>query len=110
MSDYSRFVAWQAGCRNAPGKSHRMPSDEFHQGNCGGYSQAMYCPNGLPIDRGIPSESPAWRERVEKAKRDIATQSDAIEWQQIAESVAVVFTAEDVSGLVELTKGVWNDD
>ena len=36
------------------------------------YTEPWPCPNGLPIDTRKPGESPQWRVRIERARRDIA--------------------------------------
>lgn len=87
MSGLNRHIAWLAGCRNAPGQSHRATGDEFHQGNCGGYTETFSCPNGLPIDKGVPSDSKAWRERVERARRDIADHNSEYRVREIVSGV-----------------------
>jgi len=108
VSDYSRHVAWQAGIRNAPGQSHRTKGDEFHQGNCGGYSESMRCPNGLPIDRRTPGETQWWRDKMERLQRELRGYREAEAWVQLGESGAV-FASDDVAGLIELTKGAYNE-
>jgi len=35
------------------------------------YVEMYPCPNGLPIDYSKPADSPAWVDRVARAKRDI---------------------------------------
>ena len=108
MSDYSRHLAWQAGCRNSPGQSHRCKGDELHQGDCGGYSQTMRCPNGLPIDRRTPGETQWWRDTMERLRRELQGYREAEAWVQLGESGAV-FVSDDVAGLIEMTKGAYNE-
>jgi hypothetical protein len=97
MSDYSRHVAWQAGIRNTPGQSHRTKGDEFHQGNCGGYSETMRCPNGLPIDRRTPGETQWWRDRIERARQWIEMCRQSTERDLLAEQL----TEDDVHQALE---------
>jgi hypothetical protein len=109
VSDYSRHQAWQAGIRNAAGQTHRARGDEFHQGNCGGYSESMRCPNGLPIDRRTPGETQWWRDKMERLQRELQGYREADEWRRLGEVSDVVFTSGDIAGLVELTKGAYNE-
>jgi hypothetical protein len=97
MSDYSRHLKWAAGCRNAPGQSHRCKGDEFHQGNCGGYSESMRCPNGLPIDRRTPGETQWWRNKMERLQRELRGYREADE----RDLLAVLLTDDEVHQALE---------
>jgi hypothetical protein len=97
VSDYSRHVAWQAGIRNAPGQTHRTKGDEFHQGNCGGYSESMRCPNGLPIDRRTPGETQWWRDKIERLQRELQVYREADE----RDLLAVLLTDDEVLQALE---------
>jgi hypothetical protein len=51
------------------------------------YVEMYPCPNGLPIDHREPSEVPAWRQRIEKAKRDIEKHKSEQRVQLLAEQL-----------------------
>lgn len=97
MPSPSMWLRWIAGCRNAPGQSHRATGDEFHQGNSGGYTEPFPCPNGLPIDRRAPDQVPAWRKRIEKAKLWSAMCQASAERDELAENL----TDDDVHNALE---------
>ena len=68
LTDHNR---WLSGCRHVSNKgTHLTPGDIVHCG-LGDYVESMRCPNGLPVDTRNPDQVPAWRRRVEKARRDI---------------------------------------
>ena len=68
LTDHNR---WLSGCRHVSNNgTHLTPGDIVHCG-LGDYVESMRCPNGLPVDRRTPDQVPAWRRRVEKARRDI---------------------------------------
>lgn len=101
MPSPSMWLRWIAGCRNAPGQSHRATGDEFHQGNYGGYTEPFPCPNGLPIDRRTPDQVPAWRERVERAKEFSRQHSSQHRVQLLAEHV----TPQILSAFLKAVRG-----
>jgi len=68
MSSGADFLRWLANCHTRPG-SGICAGDTTHHG-LGEYVEMFPCPNGLPIDYGLPRDSPVWRAKVEKAKRD----------------------------------------
>ena len=55
-----------------------------------------------------PITVPAWRQRIDKAKREIEKHRERIEWQKLEDDSAVVFAADDVAGLIDLVKGAFN--
>jgi len=69
VSDYSKFVAWSARCQDCGGYG-MTPGDTMHLG-LRDYNAPYPCPNGLPIDTRLPGDCEPWRQKVEKAKRDI---------------------------------------
>jgi len=69
MSDYSRFISWDARCTDRGGYGV-TPGDTMHLG-LRDYNEMYPCPNGLPVQTGGPQASEAWQKRVAKAKRDI---------------------------------------
>ena len=66
-------------------------------------------PNGLGPDQRDWRTIPAYRERMERARRDIEKHREHIAWIVLAEQAAVMFSADDVRGLVELTEEVFDD-
>jgi hypothetical protein len=52
-----------------------------------------------------PQSSPAWRLRIDKARREIAEHKDHIEWRDQVDVAHRVWPSEDVSGLIEFIKG-----
>jgi hypothetical protein len=68
----------------------------------------MYCPNGLPIDRRTPGETQWWREKMERLRRELQVYREAEAWVRMGESGAV-FASDDVSRLIEMTKGAYNE-
>jgi hypothetical protein len=107
MSEYSRFLSWDARCRDR-GSYGMTAGDSMHLG-LRDYNQPYPCPNGLPLDARQPGDCEHWRRRVEKAKRDIEVHRDQIAWQELGEQSAVVFAADDVAGIIELVKGAFDD-
>ena len=79
----------------------------MHRG-LGEYDSMRPCPNGLPIDRGTPGECRGWRERVEKARRDIEKHTDGIALNELGNGA--VFASDDIGRLVLLAGRVLNDD
>lgn len=72
MSILSDFNRWLAECCHVSSRGSVLtPGDLVH---CGlhEYRCRRPMPNGLPVDRRTPNEVPAWRARIEKARRDIA--------------------------------------
>lgn len=55
-----------------------------------------------------PITVPAWRARIDKAKREIEKHRERIEWQKLEDESAVVFAADDVARLVELVRGAFD--
>ena len=66
-ADWNR---WLAGCR--PRRGFGLTAGDTMHCGLADYTEPFPCPNGLPIDTRKPGESPRWRARVERAKRDIA--------------------------------------
>jgi hypothetical protein len=87
LSDYSRFLAWDRRCidRGSYGMTH---GDGHHLG-FRDYNQPYPCPNGLPIDTRQPGDCEHWRQRVEKAKRDIERWNSDQRVQLLAETVSL---------------------
>jgi hypothetical protein len=99
MSDYSRFIAWDARCADRGGYG-MTPGDTMRLG-LRDYNEMYPCPNGLPVQTGGPQKSEAWRKRVEKAKRDIE------QWnaEQRVERLTEAITDEQLDLFLELMKG-----
>ena len=55
-----------------------------------------------------PITVPAWRARIDKAKREIEKHRERIEWQKLEDDSAGVFAADDVARLVELVRGAFD--
>ena len=107
MSDYAKFLRWDRSCSDRPGYG-MTPGDTMH-GGLRDYNETHPCPNGLPVQTGGPQTSPAWRQRVERARRFVEQHECQIAWLQLGEASTVAFTADDVSGLVDLVKGVFDE-
>lgn len=65
------------------------------------YLQPWPCPNGLPIKTGVPSECEAHQRRVAKAKREIETHSEHIDWRERVAAAHVEWPSESVTMLKE---------
>ena len=65
--------------------------------------------NGLGPDTRDWTTLPAYRERIDRARRDIENHREHIEWIELAKKAAVVFTADDVRGIVDSVAGVFDD-
>jgi hypothetical protein len=85
MSDYSRFIAWDARCTDRGGYG-MTPGDTMHLG-LRDYNEMYPCPNGLPVQTGGPQGSKAWQKRVAKAKRDIEQWNSEQRVVLLAESI-----------------------
>ena len=81
--------------------------DSFHQGTYD-YSTSRPYPNGLPTDPRTPGETQWWRDKMERLQRELQGYREADEWVRMGES-GVAFTSDDVAGLVELTKGIFDE-
>ena len=57
------------------------------------------------VNQDAPRASPAWRQRVDKARREIEELKDHIEWRDQVDAAHRVWASEDVSGLIEFIKG-----
>ena len=77
MSTVAEFIRWEAGTWNYPNQS--LTGSEYMFGGIADYGQEYPCPNGLGISERKLSESPAWRRRIEKARRDAAEHREHIE-------------------------------
>ena len=60
------------------------------------YDEPFPCPNGLGIDDRKPGEVPAWRARIEKAKRDIEAFENDMRVLFLAKSISVEQVKKDV--------------
>jgi hypothetical protein len=99
MSDYSRFVSWDARCADRGGYG-MTPGDTMHLG-LRDYNEMYPCPNGLPVQTGGPQASGAWQKRLAKAKQFIE------QWntEQRVERLAEAITDEQLDLFLELMKG-----
>lgn len=105
---YSDLLRWDRSCMD--GKSYGItPGDTMMMG-MRTYREMFPCPNGLRQDDSTPATNPAWRARIEKAKRERDLHRERIAWQQLEDDSAVVFAADDVAGLIDLVKGAFNDE
>ena len=57
------------------------------------------------VNQDGPQASPAWRQRIEKARREIEEHKDHIEWRDQVDAAHRAWASEDVSGLIEFIKG-----
>ena len=98
MSEYSRFIAWDARCRDRG--SYGMTAGDSMQLGLRDYNEPYPMPNGLPLDARLPGECEHWRKRVEKAKRFIG------EWnsEQRVRSVADSITDEEILLEIEIVR------
>ena len=94
MSDYSRFVSWDARCTDRGGYG-MTPGDTMHLG-LRDYNEMYPCPNGLPVQTGGPQASEHWRSRVASAKRFID------QWNLEIQMQSVVWTEADLTELVKI--------
>jgi hypothetical protein len=98
MSDYSRFISWDARCTDRGGYG-MTPGDTMHLG-LRDYNEMYPCPNGLPVQTGGPQASEAWQKRVKKAKQDIEEHTNQIAWKDAIEAAHVAWPSESVSSLI----------
>ena len=94
MSDYSRFIAWDARCTDRGGYG-MTPGDTMYLG-LRDYNEMYPCPNGLPVQTGGPQNSEHWRSRVASAKRFID------QWNLEIQMQSVVWTEADLTELVKI--------
>jgi len=106
MSILSDWIRWEASCRTRRG-SGITAGDTMHCG-LGEYDSLRPCPNGIPIDKRLPGDAEWWRERVERARRDIEKHQAAIAMNELGNGA--VFVSEDVSRLVDLTGSILDDN
>lgn len=99
MSITTDHVRWYAGIRDYGGYG-LTHGDTVHQGKRN-YDSVLPCPNGLEVRDTKPREHEAWRRRVDKARSDIATHTEHIEWRKHVEEVHGAWTSNDVSGLID---------
>jgi hypothetical protein len=99
VSDYSRFIAWDARC-TARGGYGMSPGDTMHLG-LRDYNEMYPCPNGLPVQTGGPQASEALQKRLEKAKQFIEQWNSGQRVERLAEAI----TDEQVDLFLELMKG-----
>lgn len=97
MSDYSRFISWYAWCRDRGGYG-MTPGDCWHLG-LRDYNQPFPCPNGLPIDTREPQDCEPWRNRIEKAKRDIETHKSEQRVSELAEELTDEQILSDIGAI-----------
>jgi hypothetical protein len=99
MSDYSRFISWDARCTDRGGYG-MTPGDTLHLG-LRDYNEMYPCPNGLPVQTGGPQKSEAWQKRLAKAKQFIE------QWntEQRVDRLAEAITDEQLDLFLELMKG-----
>ena len=57
------------------------------------------------VNKEGPQSSPAWRQRIEKARREIEEHKDHIEWRDQVDAAHRAWASEDVSELIEFIKG-----
>ena len=108
MSDYSRFIRWSSGCRNHRSTGGQTAGDTMYLGLTD-YDQPFPCPNGLGVDTRTPDQVPAWRARIEKAKRDIERHREQVAWKELGSDCGDVFSPQDVSGLVSMTARILDE-
>lgn len=99
MSEYSNFLRWDRSCSDRPGYG-MTPGDTMHLG-LRDYNETHPCPNGLSVQTGGPQVSPAWRERVDRARRFIEQWNSEQRVVSLAESI----TDEQLDLFLELMKG-----
>jgi hypothetical protein len=57
------------------------------------------------VNQEGPKSSPVWRQRIDKARREIEEHKEHIEWRDQVDVAHRVWASEDVSGLIEFIKG-----
>ena len=85
MSDYSRFISWDARCTDRGGYG-MTPGDTLHLG-LRDYNEMYPCPNGLPVQAGGLQASEAWQKRLAKAKQFIQQWNTENRLREVAESI-----------------------
>jgi hypothetical protein len=63
--------------------------------------------NGMATLSMVPSDSPAWRRRMEKARREIAEHKKHIDWQETVDRVHRSITVGDISELKQFCEGLF---
>lgn len=92
MSSVSAFWRWDAGCVFTASNL----CDSGMRGWHFDYLQPYPCPNGLPIKTGVPSESPAWRARLERARKESNEWDRTIRVREAAEALTVETILNDM--------------
>ena len=85
MSDYAKFLRWDRSCSDRPGYG-MTPGDTLH-GGLRDYNETHPCPNGLPVQTGGPRTSPAWRQRVKRARRFVEEWNSEQRVTRLAEAI-----------------------
>ena len=94
MSTVAEFIRWDGGCWNYPNQS--LTGSEYAYGGIADYGQEYPCPNGLGLSERALSESPAWRRRIEKARKDAAEWSAEIRVRELAATITVDEIQQDL--------------
>jgi hypothetical protein len=88
------FYRWDSGCWNYPNQS--LTGSEFEFGGIADYGQEYPCPNGLGLSERKLSESPAWRRRIAKARRDAEDWSATIALRDMAAQITIDEIQHDI--------------
>lgn len=59
------------------------------------------------VNKDGPQSSPAWRQRIDKARREIEEHKDHIQWREQCEAVHRAWPSESVSWLKEFIEGLY---
>lgn len=105
MSITSDFTRWQSGCVNGTAEGVTA-GDTMHLG-LRSYSQEYPCPNGLEVRNEDPSGVPAWRNRIDKARKDIAEHREHIAWKTAVDESHQTWLSDDISRLIKLSEGLY---
>ena len=57
------------------------------------------------VNKSGPDKSPAWWQRIEKARREIQEHKEHILWRDQVDAAHRVWASEDISGLINFIKG-----
>lgn len=88
MTTLSDHIRWLAQCRPSSSRCSTLtPGDLFHCG-LGDYYTSRPYPNGLPVVKGAMSDCEWGRERLARARRDIAEHKEMFQIRQRAEQIS----------------------
>lgn len=97
MSIGAAFARWHAGIVDRRGYG-MTAGDTFWQGKRD-YDSRYPCPNGLGVRNTAPSDHEAWRERVDRARRDVAGHQRDIRVQELAAAISISDILKDIEAI-----------